>query len=282
MKQEVVRYIQECDICQRFKSEHVSSPGLLQPLPVPRMAWTHITMDFIESLPPSQGYDTVVVVIVRLSKVGHFLALHHPFIAKQVAQLFLDNIFKLHGLPKFIITDRDRIFTSAFWQELFKLAGTELRYSSAYHPQSDGQSERLNQCVENYLRCMSGEFPHNWHKWLPLAEWWYNSSYHSSLQMTPFEALYGYKPIPLPLGPHHDTIIPAASQLLQERLRISSSIKDHLAKAQQRMKHFADQKRTERTFEVGDWVFLKLQPYRQQTVAIRKCLKLSARFYGPF
>ena len=115
MKQEVVRYIQECDICQRFKSEHVSSPGLLQPLPVPRMAWTHITMDFIESLPPSQGYDTVVVVIVRLSKVGHFLALHHPFIAKQVAQLFLDNIFKLHGLPKFIITDRDRIFTSAFW-----------------------------------------------------------------------------------------------------------------------------------------------------------------------
>ena len=85
-----------------------------------------------------------------------------------------------------------------------------------------------------------------------MAEWWYNSSYHSSLQVTPFEALYGYKPPPLTLGPYPDTIIPAASQLLQEKLRISSSIKDHLAKAQQRMKHFADQKRMERTFEVGD------------------------------
>ncbi|XP_027067707.1 beta-amyrin 6-beta-monooxygenase-like [Coffea arabica] len=105
---------------------------------------------------------------------------------------------------------------------------------------------------------MTREFPHNWRKWLPLAEWWYNSSYHSSLQMTPFEALYGYKPNPLPLGPHLDTIILAASQLLQEKMRISSSIRDHLAKAQQRIKYFADQRCTERTFEVGDWYDLKM------------------------
>nr|XP_027075980.1 uncharacterized protein LOC113699828 [Coffea arabica] len=128
---------------------------------------------------------------------------------------------------------KDRIFTSVFWQELFRLVGIELRYSSAYHPQSDGQSERLNQCVETYLRCMTREFPYNWSRWLlPLAEWWYNSSDHSSLQLTLFEALYDDKPPPLPLGPHVDTTIPAASQLLQERLRISSSIKDHLTKAQ--------------------------------------------------
>ena len=277
-----MQFIQASDVCQRYKAEHVHLPGLLQPLPIPRLAWTHVTMDFIESLPNSQGYDTIMVVIDRLTKVGHFIALSHPFSAKKVAQLFLDSIFRLHGLPESIVTDRDRIFTSTFWQELFRLVGTDLHYSSAYHPQSDGQSERLNQCVESYLRCMTGEFPTRWSSWLAMAEWWYNSSYHSSLQLTPFEALYGYKPVPLPLGPYVDTIIPAAAQLLQERMRISGSLKDHLTKAQQRMKFFADQQRTERSFAVGDWVFLKLQPYRQQTVAIRKCLKLAARFYGPF
>ena len=100
-----------------------------------------------------------MVVIDRLTKVGHFIALAHPFSAKQVAQIFLDNIFRLHGLPESIVSDRDRIFTSTFWSELFKLVGTELHYSSAYHPQSDGQSEKVNQCVESYLPCMTGEFP---------------------------------------------------------------------------------------------------------------------------
>ena len=114
MKQDVIMFIQACDVCQRFKSEHVPYPGLLQPLPIPRLAWTHLTMDFIESLPESQGYNTVIVVIDRLSKVCHFLALADPFTAKQVAQLFLDNIFRLHGLPESIVTDKDRIFTSAF------------------------------------------------------------------------------------------------------------------------------------------------------------------------
>ncbi|XP_071918893.1 uncharacterized protein [Coffea arabica] len=114
MKQDVIKYIQACDTCQRFKSEHVPYPGLLQPLPVPHLAWTHLTMDFIESLLESQGYDTVLVIIDRLTKVGHSLALAHPFTAKQVAQLFLENIFKLHGIPASIVTDRDRIFTSAF------------------------------------------------------------------------------------------------------------------------------------------------------------------------
>ena len=97
----------------------------------------------------------------------------------------------MHGLPESIITDRDRIFTSGFWRELFKVMGTELHYTSSYHPQSDGQSERLNQCVENYLRCMTGVMPFQWSKWEAMAEWWYNSTNHSSHEMTPFEALFG-------------------------------------------------------------------------------------------
>ena len=129
---------------------------------------------------------------------------------------------------------------------------------------------------------MTGELPSQWSKWLPLAEWWYNSTFHSSLNMTPFEALFGYKPTPLPLGPYLDSVVPTVTDMVQERSRISSYIKEHLAKAQQRMKHYADQHRTERSFSEGDWVFLKLQPYRQQTVAVRKCLKLAAKYYRPF
>ena len=192
-------------------------PGLLQPLPIPTQAWSHITMDFIEKLPSSKGFDTILVVIDRLTKFGHVIALSHPFLAAQVAQVFLDHIYKLHGLPESIVTDRDRIFTSKFWQELFKLAGTELHYSSSYHPETDGQSERLNQCLEAYLRCMTGENPTQWSHWLSLAELWYNTSYHTSLGVTSFEALYGYKPLSLPMGPYYDTVILATTNMLQTR-----------------------------------------------------------------
>ena len=181
-----------------------------------------------------------------------------------------------------IVSDRDKVFTSKFWQELFRLMGVELHLSSSYHPQTDGQSERLNQCLENFLRCMTSEHPTHWHKWLSLAELWYNTTFHSGLQATPFEALYGYKPTHVPLGPYQDTIIPGAKDLVQERIRISQSIREQLDKAQQRMTYFANQHRTERTLAVGDYVFLKLQPYRQQSLAIRKSLKLAAKYYGPF
>lgn len=183
-----------CEVCQRFKGEHTSYPGLLQPIPIPEGAWETVTMDFVESLPKSNGKDTILVVIDKYTKYGHLIALQHPFTASQVAQKLLDQVVKLYGPPKALITDRDRIFTSAFWAELFKLLGTSTHLTTAYHPQSDGQSERFNQCVEMYLRCLTHQQPGQWTRWLPMAEWWYNTSHHSAINMTPYQALYGKKP----------------------------------------------------------------------------------------
>lgn len=123
MLEQVKVIVQECDICQRCKDEQVAYPSLLQPLPIPEVAWKHISMDFIESIPKSEGKDTILVVIDSYSKFAHFISLSHPFTASQVARLFLDNVYKLHGLPKSIVTDRDKIFLSHFWKEFFKQFG---------------------------------------------------------------------------------------------------------------------------------------------------------------
>ena len=151
-------------------------------------------MDFVEGLPPSGAANAILVVVDKFSKFAHFIALKHPFTAKTVAQLFLDHIYRLHGLPTSIISDRDKIFTSQFWQALFKAAGTSLRLSSSYHPQTDGQTERVNQCLETFLRCFAHSCPSQCHRWLSLAEYWYNTSFHSALGKSPFEVLYGFPP----------------------------------------------------------------------------------------
>lgn len=194
LKKTVEMFIRECPVCQITKVEHIHIPGLLNPLEVPDMAWTHITMDFIEGLPKSKGKDAILVVVDRLTKYAHFLALSHPYSVEQVVEIFMNNIHRLHGMPMAIIIDRDRIFTSQLFQEIFKSMKVQLRFSTSYHPQTDGQTERVNQCLESYLRNMTFQEPHQWYSWLSLAGWWYNTTYHTSLQMTPFQALYGYPP----------------------------------------------------------------------------------------
>jgi hypothetical protein len=194
MRRHIEQYIVECAICKQAKVEHCKLPGLLQPLPIPDQAWTSISLDFIEGSPKSQSFDTILMVIDKFSKYGHFLPMKHPFTALTVAKAFMDNIYKLHGLPQFIISDRDRIFTGELWRELFKLADTTLNISSAYHPQTDGQTERLNQCLKTYLRCMVHAYPNKWSHWLSQVEYWYTTTYHSALGKTPFEVLYAYAP----------------------------------------------------------------------------------------
>lgn len=171
LKGDVQDWVRECETCQRAKHEHNPYLGLLQPLPIPEQAWSCISMDFVEGLPLSERKDSIMVVVDRLTKYSHFIPLKHPYNASLIAKLFFYHIYKLHGLPISIVTDRDRIFTSKFWKELFSLMGVTLDMSSAYHPQSDGQTERINQCLENYLRCMCHQQPKKWGKWITPAEY---------------------------------------------------------------------------------------------------------------
>jgi RNase H-like domain found in reverse transcriptase/Reverse transcriptase (RNA-dependent DNA polymerase)/Integrase zinc binding domain/Integrase core domain len=200
MKESVIQIVQKCNTCQLNKGENVASPGLLQPIPVLDGPWAVVSMDFICGLPKSGGKDVILVIIDKFTKYCHLITLSHPFKVIDVAHSFLETIYRLHGLPGKIITDRDPLFTCNFWKELMKLLKIELNFSTAYHPQTDGQTERLNQCIESYLRCMVFHKPNDWSKWIAMVEWWYNTNYHSSLKTTPFEALYGYQPPQLNMG----------------------------------------------------------------------------------
>lgn len=280
LKAAVTDFVSQCAVCQHAKHTNTHPGGLLQPLPVPDGARRDITMDFIEGLPLSEGYDVILVVVDRFTKYAHFVPLRHPFSAPLVARVFVDSVVKLHGMPHSITSDRDCIFTSNFWKLLFQSLGTKLQYTTAYHPQTDGQSERVNQCLEMFLRCMVQDNPKQWRRWLPLAEFWYNSTFHSSLGCSPFKALYGHEPN-LGALPELDKQSPVAG-ILADRASQIDILKQHLTAAQNRMKFYADGKRTERSFQVGDQVLLKLQPYAQATVVNRPYPKLAYKYFGPY
>ncbi|KAK1607032.1 hypothetical protein QYE76_030705 [Lolium multiflorum] len=282
LKQAVTDFVRQCDVCQHAKHSNQHPQGLLQPLPAPAGAWQDITVDFIEGLPMSEGANTILVVVDRFTKYAHFLPLKHPFTSQQVARLFVDSVVKLHGMPHSIVSDRDRIFTSHFWRLLFSKLGTKLKFTTAYHPQTDGQSERVNQSLEMYLRCSIQENPKQWRAWLPSAELWYNSSFHSSIGCSPFKALYGHEPNLGAMPTKNPDTTENVSDMVTDRAAQLEVLKKHLAAAQNRMKLKADRNRTEKEFQVGEQVLLKLQPYVQKSVVSRPFPKLAYKFFGPY
>ena len=194
MKNDIAVFVSKCLTCQQVKAEHQRPAGLLQPLPIPQWKWEDVTMDFVVGLPRTpEGYDSIWVIVDRLTKSAHFLPVKTTYTLERYATLYIREIVRLHGTPVSIVSDRDPRFTSQFWTSLQQAMGTTLKFSTAFHPQTDGQSKRTIQTLEDMLRACVIDFKRSWSDYLALIEFAYNNSYQGSIGMAPFEALYGRK-----------------------------------------------------------------------------------------
>jgi hypothetical protein len=215
-------------------------------------------MDFIEGLPRVNGKTVLLIVVDRFSKAAHFILLHHPYTATKVACTFFDVVVRLHGIPSSIVSDRDPVFTSGFLHEMFALAGVKLNFSSAFHPQSDGQAKATNKIIRMYLGCLSGDRPCDWLRWLPWTDFCYNSAYQSSLHTSPFRVVYGREPPLVHTYTAGEAHLPVVQQQMAERYEFLMEIRERLHQAQQHYKTVYDGKHREVLFEVGQWVWLWL------------------------
>eukprot|EP00253_Pinus_taeda_P007770 PITA_07770 len=282
MKKHVAEYLARCLECQQIKAEHQHPAGLLQPLPIPEWKWEVISMDFITGLPKTKrNNDSIMVVVDKLSKVAHFIPVQSTYKAVQIAHVFMQNIFRLHGLPKTIISDRDVKFTSAFWRALFAELGTQLNFSTAYHPQTNGQTERVNQIVEDMLRACVMQKPTQWEDYLHLVEFAYNNGYHTSIQMSPFEVLYGRKCRTPTNWSSPEDKLRLGPEMLKEMEDMVKRVRTNLKAAQDQQKNFADRKRRFKEYQVGDHVYIRIQA-RKSTLQWSSCAKLAPQYFGPF
>ncbi|GJS18799.1 putative reverse transcriptase domain-containing protein [Tanacetum coccineum] len=256
--------------------------GLLVQPEIPQWKWDNITMDFVTKLPKSlQGYDTIWVIVDRLTKSAIFMPMRETDPMDKLARMYLKEVVTKHGIPVSIICDRDPRFASNFWRSLQKALGTSLDMSTAYHPQTDGQSERTIQTLEDMLRACVIDFGNGWVKHLPLVEFSYNNSYHASIKAAPFEALYGRKCRSPVCWAEVGQVQLTGPELVQETTERIIQIKQRIQTARDRQKSYADLKRKPMEFQVGDKVMLKVSPWKG-VVRFGKRGKLNPRYVGPF
>ncbi|GJR70909.1 putative reverse transcriptase domain-containing protein [Tanacetum coccineum] len=281
MKADIATYVSKCLTCLRVKAEHQKPSGLLVQPAIPQWKWENITMDFVTKLPRTQsGNDTIWVIVDRLTKSAHFLPMRETDPMDKLARLYLKEVVTRHGIPVSIICDRDPRFTSNFWRSFQKAMGTRLDMSTAYHPETDGQSERTIQTLEDMLRACVIDFGNGWEGHLPLIEFSYNNSYHTSIKAAPFEALYGRKcRSPVCWAEVGDARL-TGPELVHETTEKIVQIKQRMQAARD-PKVYADVRHKPLEFQVGDRVMLKVSPWKG-VVRFGKRGKLNPRYIGPF
>nr|GEW49216.1 putative reverse transcriptase domain-containing protein [Tanacetum cinerariifolium] len=282
MEVDIATYVTKCLTCAKVKAKHQKPSGLLVQPKIPKWKWDNITMDFVTKLPKSsQGNDTIWVIVDRLTKSAIFTPIRETDPMSKLARIYLKEVITRHGIPVSIISYRDPRFASNFWRSLQNTLGTRLDMSIAYHPKTDGQSERTIQTLKDMLRACAIDFRKGWVNHFPLVEFLYSNSYHASIKVAPFEALYGRKcrsPVCWTEVGEAQILDP---ELIQETTKKIFQIKQRMQAARDRQKSYADLKRKPMEFQVRDKVMLKVSPWKG-VVRFGKRGKLNPRYVGPF
>ncbi|GJT79261.1 hypothetical protein Tco_1053603 [Tanacetum coccineum] len=282
MKAEITTHVSKCLTCAKVKIEYQKPSGLLVQPEIPQWKWENITMDFVTKFPKmAADQDTIYVIVDRLAKSAHFMPMREDDTLEKLTRQYLKQVVSKHGVPVSIISDRDGKFTSHFWKSLNKALGTRLDMSTAYHPETDGQSERTIQTLEDMLPVCVLDFGKGWDKHLPLVEFSYNNSYHTNIKAAPFEALYGCKcRSPICWAEVGDSQL-TGPEIIHETTEKIVQIKSRIQAARDRQKSYADVRRKPLEFQVGDKVMLKVSPWKG-VIRFGKRGKLNPRYIGPF
>ena len=274
----IKNYCKSCTTCARSKAPRHRPYGNLRQLPIPEKPWNSISMDFIEQLPPSLGFTAILVVVDRLSKQSIFIPTHDTITSMQLAQLFVLHVFSKHGVPSHVTSDRGTEFVSHFFRSLGKALDMKLHFTSGYHPEGDGQTERTNQTLEQYLRVYCNYQQDNWSELLPLAEFAYNNAPSATTGISPFFANKGYHPN-ITVHPERDLSSVRAKEFAVDLDELHQELRLQISEAQKRYQGPADTRRTPAPdFKVGDTVFVKATHFR----TTRPSKKLSEKNLGPF